>query len=106
MGKQGVRRRQVKPAKRRKEPLNSEGRNSSKLSKLKSEYDELKKERAGPREEINELDRKLATGAITDRQRDKEFRLKLVRAGELSRRIVQVIGEMAKLGRVPEDYQA
>jgi hypothetical protein len=42
---------------------------------------------------------------LSKKQRDKELRLKLARAGEISRRIAEVIAEMAQLGKIPEGYQ-
>lgn len=86
-------------------PVELEGKKLGKWNKLKEEYDDARQERAKLREEITGLDAKLARGEISDRERDKEFRMRLSKAGELSRRMVEVVGEMAKLGRIPEDYQ-
>jgi predicted nucleic acid-binding Zn-ribbon protein len=81
------------------------GRDSKRWEKLRAEYDELKQERSRIREEITEFDNRLTRKEISDRERDKKFRIKLSRAGEISRRIVEVAGEMAKIGKLPGEYQ-
>lgn len=89
----------------RPKPVELENRKLKKWNKLKEEFDTLRNERSRLREEITELDKKLASGEIKERERDKEFRLRLSKAGEISRRLVDVVGEMAALGRIPEEYQ-
>jgi ribosomal protein L29 len=97
-------RRQVRSRRHTPRPVESQERKLVKLNKLRVEYDNLKAERTKLREEIAELDSKVATGDISKKQRDKEFRLKLARAGGISRRIAEVIGEMARLGKIPENH--
>jgi predicted nucleic acid-binding Zn-ribbon protein len=80
-------------------------RKQKKWDKLKEEFDALRDERNKLRVEIVELDNKLASGEIKERERDKEFRVRLAKAGEISRKLVEVVGEMAELGRMPEGYQ-
>jgi hypothetical protein len=98
-------RRQVRSQGHTPKPVESEEKKLAKWNKFRLEYDNLKAERAKLREEITGLDSKAASGDISKKQRDKEFRLKLARAGEISRRIAEVIGEMARLGKIPEGYQ-
>jgi cell division protein FtsB len=98
-------RRQARSQRHAPKHVESQDKRLGKLNKLTIEYDNLKAERAKLREEIAGLDSKVASGDISKKRHDKEFRLKLARAGEISRRIAEVIGEMAKLGRIPEDHQ-
>jgi predicted nucleic acid-binding Zn-ribbon protein len=86
-------------------PIELGNRKLKKWNKLKDEFDTLREERSRLREEIGELDQKLARGEIGERERDKEFRLRLSKAGEISRRLVDVVGEMTELGKIPEEYQ-
>jgi cell division protein FtsB len=97
-------RRQVRSQRHAQKPVELQDKKLGKLNKFTGEYDNLKAERAIIRAEITGLDSKVASGAISKKQRDKEFRLKLARAGEISRRIAEVIGQMAKLGKIPEDH--
>jgi hypothetical protein len=86
-------------------PVNSEDKKLAQWNKFRLEYDNLKTERAKLREEITGLDSKVTSGEISKKRSDKEFRLRLVRAGDISRRIAEVIGEMAKLGKIPEGHE-
>jgi cell division protein FtsB len=98
-------RRQVRSRRHTPKPIESQDRKLARWNKFRLEYDSLKAERAKLREEITGLDSKVASRDISKKQRDKEFRLKLARAGEISRRLAEVIGEMAKLGKIPEGHQ-
>jgi predicted RNase H-like nuclease (RuvC/YqgF family) len=75
----------------------------AKLEKFGLEYNSLKAERAKLRDEITELESKVANKDISKKEHSKEYRIRLSRASEISRRIAEVVGEMAKLGRIPED---
>jgi predicted nucleic acid-binding Zn-ribbon protein len=97
-------RRQVKPKGQTIKPIESQEKKLAKWNKLKLEYDSLKAERAKLRDEITGLDRRVSNGDISKKQRDKEFRAKLAGTSEISRKIAQVIREMARLGKIPEDY--
>jgi hypothetical protein len=92
------------PAKFNPEPVEMGKRDLAKWEKLKLEYDRLKQERSKIRLNIVELDARLASGAISERDRDKEFRTMLVRAGDISRQISQIVCTMSEIGKVPEDY--
>jgi hypothetical protein len=85
--------------------MESQEKKLAKLDKFRLEYDDLKAERAKLREEIMRLDGRMLSEDLSKKQRDKELRLKLARAGEISRRIAEVIAEMAQLGKIPEGYQ-
>jgi hypothetical protein len=98
-------RRQVKSKRRTIKPIESQEKKLAKWNKLKLEYDGLKAERAKLRDEIAGLDSRVSEGDISKKQRDKEFRVKLTGTSEISRKIAQIIREMAKLGKIPEDYQ-
>ena len=94
--------RKAKPRKRTLRPVESQEKRLARLDKFRLEYDNLRAERAKLREEVLGLDRKMSSKELSKRQRDKKLRMKLARAGEISRRLAEVIGEMAKLGRIPE----
>jgi putative IMPACT (imprinted ancient) family translation regulator len=96
-------RRQVNHQRSARKAIESQDRKLAKWNSFKLEYDNLKAERAKLREEITELDSKVANRDISKKQHAKEFRMRLTKAGEISRRMVEVIGEMAKLGKIPED---
>ncbi len=86
-------------------PAESQDKRLDKWNKFRLEYDSLKAERAKLREEVTSLDDRAASGDILKKQHDKEYRLKLAKAGELSRRIAKLVGEMARLGKIPDDHQ-
>ena len=94
--------RKTKPRSRTLRPVESPEKRLARLDKFRLEYDNLRAERAKLREEVLGLDRKMSSKELSKRQRDKKLRMKLARAGEISRRLAEVIGEMAKLGRIPE----
>jgi len=98
-------RRQVKSKGQTIKPIDSQEKKLAKWNKLKLEYDSLKAERAKLRDEIIGLDNRASNGDISKKQHDKEFRAKLAGTSEISRKIAEIIREMAKLGKVPEDYQ-
>jgi archaellum component FlaD/FlaE len=99
-------RRQTEAEGQKQGPIESQDKKLTNWNKLKLEYDGLKAERAKLREEITELDGKVSNGDMSKKQRDKEFRAKLTGASEISKKIAEVIRKMAKLGKIPEDYQS
>ncbi|MFX1486319.1 MAG: hypothetical protein ACFFBS_04405 [Promethearchaeota archaeon] len=66
---------------------------------LKDEFGSLSEERDSLREQLGELDVKLAGGEIDVKQRDKEYRTKLSRAAFIARRLNEIRSRAAELGR-------
>jgi len=66
---------------------------------LNNEYGSLSHERETLREQLTELDVKLAGGQIDVKQRDKEYRMKLSRAAFIARRLNEIRSRAAELGR-------
>jgi predicted nucleic acid-binding Zn-ribbon protein len=96
-------RKQVKSRSRAPKAEESPDKKLAKLEKFELEYDSLKAERAKLRDEITELDSKVANKKISKKQHTKEYRIRLSKAAEISRRLAQVVGEMARLGKIPAD---
>jgi hypothetical protein len=94
--------RKVKSRTRTSKPQESQEMRLARLEKFRLEYDDLRAERARLREEITGLDSNVPRRGPSKKQHDQELRQKLAKAGMISRRIAEVIGEMAKLGKIPE----
>lgn len=80
-------------------PKKLEAEAKSEWQLLKDEYGSLSDERNTLREQLSELDTKLAGGEIDVKQRDKEYRTKLSRAAFIARRLNEIRSRAAELGR-------
>ncbi|MFX0067488.1 MAG: hypothetical protein ACFFA1_00590 [Promethearchaeota archaeon] len=80
-------------------PKRLEPEAKSEWQTLKEEYGSLSRERKNLREQLTELDVKLADGQIDVKQRDKEYRTKLSRAAFIARRLNEIRSRAAELGR-------
>jgi hypothetical protein len=69
-----------------------------KVDKLLKEYQRLELERFRLRSELDIIEKRLALGAITQKQRNSAYRTRLSRAGKISLRQVTIRTRLRKLG--------
>ncbi len=69
-----------------------------KVDKLLKEYQKLELERFRLRSELDIIEKRLALGAITEKQRNGAYRTRLSRAGKISLRQVTIRTRLRKLG--------
>ena len=69
-----------------------------KIDKLLKEYQRLELERFRLRSELDIIEKRLALGAISEKQRNSAYRTRLSRAGKISLRQVTIRTRLRKLG--------
>ena len=85
----------------------SENQSLSEGNLLVQEHEQLETERSRLRKEITVVDSRYSSGEIEAGDRDRAYRLRLARAGQISMRQLEIRSQLVKMGHpIPDEWGA